>query len=363
MKFITTDEKLKERIKELTCLYEVSKIISEADSIKKEVLKKIILSTKKAWLFNKDAIVEMNLLNFNLSTAQIPNQSITQISTITIFGVSQGSIKVHYPNTKYTNADFLEDEQKLLNTIALQIGNYIEKFKNLEKRDLLRQTLERADRLSTLGEITAGIAHELNTPLANILGFAELIKENNIDPEITSDISIVINSVIYSREIVKKLMLFSCENPQQLESTDLKPLVTFVLSFLKQNFQKKEIKSEVLFKNENIVATIDAVQITQVLFNLLLNAIYTSPNKSIIRVNIDNDDQNIFIVIEDQGEGVPDDIKPKIFDSFFTTKPNNEGLGLGLSVVKEIITNHNGEITVEDNFPQGAVFKIRLPQI
>lgn len=363
MKFITTDKKLKERVKELTCLHEISKITSEANSIKKEVLKEVILSIKKAWCFNKDAVVEIDILQFNLSTSQIPNQSISQISTINIFNTSSGFLKVHYPSIKYTYKDFLEDEQKLLNTIALEIGNYIEKFKNLEKKDLLRQTLERTDRLSILGEITAGIAHELNNPLANILGFAELIKQNNTDPEITSDISIIISSVMYSREIIKKLMFFSSEMPQQLKPTELKPLITFALSFLKQNFQKKEIKNEVFFKNENIIAKIDSVQITQVIFNLLLNAIYSSPNNSLIKINIDNDDQNIIIKIEDQGPGISDDIKSKIFEPFFTTKSQKKGLGLGLSVVQGIIKNHNGEITVKDNFPKGAIFTIRLPQI
>lgn len=361
MKFTTTDEKLRERIKELTCLYEISKIISQSNSIEKEVLKKVISSTKKAWCFNKDAIVEINILDFNLSTSKIPTETISQVSVITIPNSLTGFMKVHYPSAKYTFADFLEDEQKLLDTLAYEIGNYIEKFQNQEKKALLRQTLERMDRLSILGEMTAGIAHELNTPLANILGFAELIKENNTDPEITSDISIVINSVMHSREIVKKLMFFSCEMPQHLESTKLKPLVTFALSFLKQNFQKKEIKNEVFFKNENIAAKIDSVQITQVLFNLLLNAIYASPNKGIIKLNIDNDDQNICITIEDQGTGVPHTIKQKIFEPFFTTKPCKEGLGLGLSVVYGIIQNHNGEITIKDNFPKGAIFTIRLP--
>ena len=116
-----------------------------------------------------------------------------------------GYIKVHYPKNKYNANDFLKEEQKLLDTIAFEIGNYLEKFKNIAKKQLLMRTVERIDRLSVLGEMTAGIAHELNTPLGNILGYAELIKSTNTDPEIDADISTVIHSVIYCREIVKKL--------------------------------------------------------------------------------------------------------------------------------------------------------------
>lgn len=361
MKFAPTEEKLKERVKELTCLYEISKTISRSSCIEKQVLKKIISSTKKAWRYGEDAIIEIHVPEYVLSTSKLENESVSQSSIIKIANATIGFIKVHYPKNKYTLNDFLKEEQKLLDTIAFEIGNYLEKFKNIEKKQVLMRTVERIDRLSVLGEMTAGIAHELNTPLGNILGYAELIKSSNNDPEIDSDITTVINSVIYSREIVKKLMFFSCEMPQQLELTEIKPIVTFALSFLKQNFQEKRIKSEVIFKNDNITARIDAVQITQVLFNLIINAIHASPEKSTIKIVIETDSKNLSITIEDQGIGIPDAIKQKIFEPFFTTKPTNDGCGLGLSVVHGIVKNHNGEILVQDNMPTGSVFLIKLP--
>lgn len=223
------------------------------------------------------------------------------------------------------------------------------------------RTVERVDRLSVLGEMTAGIAHELNTPLGNILGYAELIKSNNTNPEIDSDISIIINSVIYSREIVKKLMFFSCEMPQQLQLQEIKPIVNFAMSFLKQNFQKRNIKSELIFKNDTVVARIDNVQLTQVFFNLLINAIHASPEKSIIKTIIESDTENLFITVEDHGIGIPDAMKQKVFEPFFTTKATNKGCGLGLSVVHGIIKNHNGEITIRNNTPRGTIFIIKLP--
>jgi two-component system NtrC family sensor kinase len=361
MKFAPTEEKLKERVKELACLYEVSKTISKSNCVEKKVIKKIISSIKTAWRFSEDATVEIQIQDYILSTSKIVEPSVFQISKINVSNVKSGFIKVYYPQVKYTQGSFLDDEQKLLDTVALEIGNYIEKFQNLEKKALLRRSAERMDRLAILGEMTAGIAHELNNPLGNILGFTALIKDRNTDPEIDSDISTIIDSVIYSREIVKKLMFFSCEMPQQLQSKEIKPIVTFVLSFLKQNFQKKEIRSELIFKNENSIAKIDSVQITQVLFNLLINAIYASPEKSCIKTIVENDAENVFITIEDQGTGIPDEIKQKIFDPFFTTKATNDGLGLGLSVVHGIIKNHNGEIIVKNNTPNGTIFLIKLP--
>lgn len=361
MKFIPTEDKLIERVKELRCLYEISKTISRANGIEKQVFKKIISSTKKAWKYSVDAIVEIEIPDYALLTLNSGEQTVCQISAITISDTTIGFIKVHYPENKFTAYDFLREEQRLLDTIAFEIGNYIEKYQNLEKKRRLIQTIERIDRLSILGEMTAGVAHELNTPLHNILGYAELIKSTNSDPEIDDDIATVINSVIYSREIVKKILNFSCELPQELQLKEIKPIVTFALSFLKQNFQKKNIKSELIFQDETVTARIDAVQITQVLFNLILNAIQVSPKKSTIKISIKNDTENLFINIEDQGTGIPDLNKEKIFEAFYTTKAPNNGCGLGLSVVHRIVKNHKGEIKVLNNSPSGTIFIVKIP--
>ena len=363
MKFAAPEEKLKERVKELTCLYEISKTISQAVSIDKAVLKEIISNTKKAWRFAEDAVAELQIQNYdyNFSTSDVNFKSVFQVSDIVIENIKNGYIKVHYPKEKYTQNSFLEEEQKLLDTIAFEIGNYIEKFQKLERETVLRKSAERTDRLSILGEITAGIAHELNTPLGNILGYAELIKDQNNDPEIDNDISTIINSVLYSREIVKKLLFFACEIPNQLQENDIMSIVDFATSFLRQNFQKKEIRSQVIYKNDAIMAKVDAVQITQILFNLLINAIYASPENSCIKTIVGIVDKNVIISIEDQGTGIPENVKEKIFEPFFTTKSRNDGCGLGLSIVHGIVKKHNGEIIVKDNQPAGTIFTIKIP--
>jgi two-component system NtrC family sensor kinase len=361
MYLLSTEDALREKIKELTCLYEISKTISKSKSINIQTFYDIIISVKNAWRYCTENVVELHIKDYHLYTAEETEQTISQSSMVIVNKTNYGYIKVHYPSKKYHLTDFSDDEQQLLDTIAIEIGNYVDKYQTLERKAALRRTIERIERLSLLGEMTAGIAHELNTPLGNILGFAELIKEQNSDPEINADISIIINSVIYSREIVKKLMFFSCEIPQKLELQELKPIIVFALSFLKSNFQKKAISHELFFKDDTIMARVDSVQITQVLFNLLINAIYASPEKSTIKIIVDHDETNLYLRIEDNGTGVPDAIKEKIFEPFFSTKPVNYGCGLGLSVVHGIIKNHNGEITLQDNFPTGSIFTIRIP--
>ncbi|MBS7254289.1 sensor histidine kinase [Flavobacterium branchiicola] len=361
MKQKQTKEKLKERVKELTCLYEISETISKSNFFEETILKKILESVKNAWKFNHEAIVEIQIPKYHITTSPLPDYTVFQISLINSSNIDSGYIKVHYPADQFNLTHFLADEQKLLNVIAVEISSYIEKFETLNKKASLERTLEHIDRLSILHKTAAAIAHELNTPLGNILGYAELIKLTNNDPEIDSDITTIIDSAIYSREIVKKLMFFSCEMAYQSKIQEIKPVITFAFTFLKQNFQKKKIKSELIFNNTVSKIKIDSVQIKQVLFNLLINAIQASEEGSSIKTIIENDTENLFIRIEDQGHGIPLEIRQQIFEPFFSTKNSNTGSGLGLSLVDGIVKNHNGEITITNNYPTGTIFQIRLP--
>ncbi|MEP2239383.1 MAG: HAMP domain-containing sensor histidine kinase, partial [Maribacter sp.] len=107
----------------------------------------------------------------------------------------------------------------------------------------------------------------------------------------------------------------------------------------------------------------DTVQLTQVLFNLIMNAIYYSPIKGDVTVKITETDRDIVLAIADQGEGIPAELEDKVFEPFFTTKPIGEGTGLGLSVVHGIITSHKGSLEYKRNTPKGAIFTVHFPKL
>ncbi|MCB7480339.1 sensor histidine kinase [Christiangramia sediminis] len=358
---ISLSRKLEERVKELSCLYGVSSAIRKHSDSVLNTLEEICLITKQAWLLSDDAIVQLSIKDYNISTSEIPEKNISQQSEILVFGDHLGFIKVYYDTQNSHGARFLKEEQKLLDKIAIEISEFIERKEVAQKEELLRRSAERNDRLSILGEITAGIAHELNTPLGNILGFAELIKSNTQDDQTDKDTTKIIKAAIYSREIVKKLMFFACEMPQNKEFTQIKPIIDQALKLLSQNFQKAEIGYNFKIDNPSLEAQIDTIQFTQVLFNLLINAIYISPKKSIISVKVSNTSSHFIMEIIDEGPGIPGDLNAKIYEPFFTTKPVGEGSGLGLSVVHGIIKSHRGEIINFDNKPTGTVFQIKLP--
>ncbi|MFD2552272.1 sensor histidine kinase [Bizionia sediminis] len=361
---ISAEEKLNERIKELTCLYAVSSFIanSNLDDLH-PTLKAIARSLQGALLYSEEASVEIKIEETIFFAGKKTAEQVFIISAIKAFNIPIGAIKVGYSKAKFTSNSFLNEEKQLLHKVAFEIGNLFERKQIIEKEMLSRRQVERADRLSILGEITAGIAHELNTPLANILGYSELLKEQFQDNKaVLNDLEKIRNSAIYSREVVKKLMFFSCDMPHQMARTNITTVIKDAISLLKPNFSKKGITCQVAIQETNIPFRVDSIQLTQVIFNLIINAIYFSPEKGVITVKVSQTSTHIIIEISDQGTGIDKTIGDNIFNPFFTTKPVGEGSGLGLSVVHGIVKSHKGSIKHSPNSPKGTIFTIRFPK-
>lgn len=362
---VSTEDKLKERIKELTCLYNVSSYIANCNLYDLDpTFKAIANSLKAAILHSKDAFVEMKLGDDFVHAGKESKEHVFILSAIKVFNLPYGAIKIGYPKTKYKNNAFLNEEKQLVRTLASEIGNLIERKQILDKEELTKRQMERADRLSILGEITAGIAHELNTPLASILGFSELLKERFInDKEALLDLDKIMNSAIFSREVVKKLMFFSCVMPQQMELVNINPIIIDAINLLKPSFSKKGLRYHLDFTEEEIYLRVDAIQLTQVVFNLVINAIYFSPENGQIFIEVDNEEREVVLIIKDEGKGIPKEISEFIFNPFYTTKSVGEGSGLGLSVVHGIMKSHKGTIKHTTNRPKGTTFTLTFPKI
>ena len=358
------EAKLKERVKELTCLYEVTSIIVNSDYDQLETsLEAIVHCLKRAWQFSDVTEVLLSTDGYLVKTDDFSSEMATITSGIKVFNRVNGKITIGYPSEKYAVSDFLKEEQTLLNNVSLAIGNLLERKQIRDSETAAKRQMERADRLHILGEITAGIAHELNTPLANILGFAELLQENIKDQDAVRDLKKIVDNAIFSREIVKKLLFFACEMPQEMKTVELKPVIENVLKLLSPSLREKKIKLTKSFGNDSMKLKADTVQFTQVLFNLIMNAAYYSPIGGNIDVNVTEKGKNVRITISDEGKGIDPQIGDKIFEPFFTTKPTGDGSGLGLSVVHGIINSHKGKISHEPNTPKGTIFTVDFPKL
>lgn len=359
-----TEDQLRERIKELTCLYEVSSIIVQADyNYIEENLKAIAFSLKKALQFPEQTEVTIDISSLKVLTGTIDNSTSKISGNIPVFNVSHGEISAHFTGKKSLNHVFLKEEQTLIDNISLKIGGLLERIeiKNNELR--LKQQMAHADRLAILGELTAGIAHELNTPLANILGYTELLTSGfNKNTSGFDDLNKIIQNAIFAREVVKKLMFFSCEMPQEMQKVNLVPNIKSAINLLDASFRKHHVKYIVKIEEEELWLRADTVQLTQVIFNLTMNAIYFSPTEGLVTIEAFQTDSDIYLKIIDQGPGITEDLLEKIFQPFFTTKPTGEGSGLGLSVVHGIVSSHKGSITTKNNDKKGTIFEVRLPK-
>lgn len=351
---------LKERIKELTCLYEISSL-SAVDKPFPEILQSIVETIPNAWRFPEDAICELTLKEFRLHSHQINVSTIFEESPISIDDVVVGNLKIHYPASIHTMEDFLPEEQKLLKKLSLEISTILERKESKERENKYLLKFRSEDRLRILEEITAGIAHELNTPLSNIFGFAQFIIESERNAQTLSDAQKILNSAIHAREIVKKLMYFSCELPQRFEYASINKLTEDTLRLLEPTFQKSNIRLVFSKDVQETQVQLDTIQITQVLFNLLNNAVQASEKNTTISVAIETDEDQIILCISDEGKGIPTKDLEKIFEPFYSTKEVGEGSGLGLSVVHGIIRQHKGTIKVNSELGKGTEFIISLP--
>lgn len=359
----TIEYTLRERLKELTCMYEVTSIIVNSDFEKLEMsLKSIAFCLKKAFQYEQEAGVHIICSETTVAIGEQPSNYIHIKAPIKVFNEPNGSIEVRYPSHKYTQEDFLGEEVKLLSNICLEIGNLIERKQIKEKEELIRKQMERNDRLTILGEITAGIAHELNTPLTSIIGFTELLDEQIKDELVQSDLSKIKENALFCREIVKKLMFFACEVPQQIQEILLNPVLQNVLNLLSPAFKKKDVCANLIMKDTSIGIKADEIQLTQVLFNIIMNALYYSPPKATVEIQASKGQIGIVILIKDQGSGIDEKLSDKIYEPFYTTKPVGDGSGLGLSVVHGIMSSHKGSISFYSNKPSGTVFELCFPK-
>lgn len=350
---------LRERIKELSCLYNISKIVQQNEKSTESIINEICACVPSGWSYPEKTFVKILLDQKTYLSAPLPEKTIIQFSNIIIDGEVRGRIEVHYKKEK--NISFISEEQQLIDKIATEIAVLVERNEKKIKQELLENHLRHTDRLNILGELTAGIAHELNTPMGNILGYAELLLHETKNDTFKRDLEKIITSAKHSREIIKKLMFFACEMPTQFEPHELNKVTEESLRLLHGKFEAAGINL-VFEPDKNLPAfRFDTVQMTQVIFNLVLNAINAMTGGGTLTVKTIKKAQVAELLVADTGKGIPMHLQAKIYQPFFTTRPVGEGTGLGLSVVHGIVKAHNGKIQMVSTEGKGTTFTLEFP--
>lgn len=247
-----------------------------------------------------------------------------------------------------------------------EIGELSEGFNrmaaNLEKMRSMEERLYQSERLAAIGKFAAGIAHEINNPIGNVIGIAKLRLKNTEDPAAWEDLESIIKDSGRCASIIKDLLVYSRQSPPKKELTALDTLVDGAVEAVAHQVNEKHI--EIVRQTDPVLRDIrvDPLQMSQVLSNVLLNAVQSIESAGSITIRTAVISANMAeISISDNGIGVKDEIKDKIFYPFFTTKAVGEGTGLGLAISYGIVQNHGGEIIAESGKGHGSTFRIRLP--
>lgn len=257
---------------------------------------------------------------------------------------------------------FLKEERKLIDTIAREVALKIEKRHAEDERIKLQEQLRHADRLATIGQLSAGVAHELNEPLSNILGFAQLIKKYpKLSEQTRKDVEKIVKASLHAREVIKKLMIFARQMPPQKTQVNLNRIVEEGLYFLESRCTKEGIKVEHNLSPDLPEITADPAQLTQVLVNLVVNSIQAMHEGGRITIETKVYEDYVSLVVEDMGVGISKDVIKKIFIPFFTTKEIGQGTGLGLPVIHGIVSSHGGKIDVDSEVGRGSRFEVKFP--
>lgn len=354
---------LRERIKELSCLYSIAQIKRHTLTLG-EILQEIVELIPPAWQYPEITGGRIILDGNAYMTADFRDDCQKQIAEIFVKGQHRGTIEVTYGEAKpeLDEGPFLQEERNLINAIARQVGLIVERKKAEEHSAQLQEQLRHADRLATIGQLAAGVAHELNEPLGNILGFAQLAQKGLEQPApARNDIDKIIKASLHAREIIKKLMIFARQMPAATSLVNLNKLVEEGLFFFEARCAKAGISL-----NRSLAPGIpeimgDQSQLLQVLVNLVVNSIQAMPDGGNLNISTGLEGDSVFLAVEDTGIGMDESTLQKIFIPFFTTKDVNEGTGLGLSVVHGIVTSHGGTVEVTSEPGGGACFRIHLP--
>jgi two-component system NtrC family sensor kinase len=226
----------------------------------------------------------------------------------------------------------------------------------------MQQALLQSEKLAAMGRLTSQIAHELNNPIYGIMNTLELLK-TEIPPESKRRkiLELSLSEIQRLAEMLRNMLSFSKPEEEKRKPTKINELVEGILLVMEKQMKESNIKVETYFDEGIPEVMASTNQMRQVMLNLLKNAKEAMPKGGTLTVRTSREDNKVLIHIQDTGVGIPEEIRDKIFEAFFTTKQKVKGVGLGLSVCYGIIKDHGGEIKVDSEVNEGTTFTIRLP--
>jgi iron only hydrogenase large subunit-like protein/nitrogen-specific signal transduction histidine kinase len=234
-----------------------------------------------------------------------------------------------------------------------------------DKLTTMQNALKQSEKLAHMGQLSAGIAHELNNPLGVVIMYSNiLLDESKPEDPFRQDLELIVEQAARCKKIVAGLLNFARKNQVNYQELDIRKLTEQSVAGV---VFPENIKTAVIDRTTNPDAAIDYEQMTQVLTNLFRNSIDAMPNGGKLEITLEDTVSDVIFIVSDTGSGINDEDRAKIFEPFYTTKGIGKGTGLGLATTYGIVKMHKGQITVETNAdpsrgPTGTTFRIILPR-
>ena len=250
-----------------------------------------------------------------------------------------------------TIVPFLNEQGKPYQYLAIR--------NDITERKKTEEVLHRQDKLAAVGQLAAGVAHEIRNPLTSMKGYAEFLQLDEKDPERMEFLNIILDEIERVNTIVEDFMVLAKPKAVELEEKNVVPVIRNVVSLLEFEARKKNVRLSFDCNQEIIQIECDENRLKQVFLNFIKNGIEAMPNGGDLQVKTVIHDNNVQISIQDSGVGISKEKLKKLGEPFFTTKKNGNGLGLMVSF--KIIESHNGKVFVESEPNKGTTFNILLP--
>jgi len=355
--------KLRERVKELSCLYEIAQLSGRPAASLSEILQGVANALPAAWQRPGSTSARVRLDNDEFLCGTEMKPGCGRVEPVMVRGECRGEIAVgDLSAPSDSDTSFLEEEVRLLGEVARQVGLIVDRRETAAEQDRLHAKLRHADRLATIGQLAAGVAHELNEPLGGILGFAQLLnKTPNLPDQAREDIAKIEAATLHARDIIRHLMVFARQTPPCDTRVDFNRLICKSEAIWGAHCTAAGVQLEYALDDDIPEIVADDRQLRQVVTNLAVNAIQAMPDGGTLRIETARSGTWLQLLVKDDGVGISPESLPCLFDPFFTTKDVDEGSGLGLSVVHGIVTGHEGTISIESTPDCGTAVTVRLP--
>lgn len=358
---------LRERVKELTCLYGISRVAELPNVPETILLQRIVELLPHGWQYPEITSAAIVLDDEVVAVSGPREGRARQVADVMMHGIPRGRVELIYREERpeFDEGPFLREERSLIQEVARQIGAMLER-KHTEQRKTARlhEQLRHADRLATIGQLAAGTAHELNEPLGAILGFAQLAKKHpKVPTEVDRDLDRIVKASLHAREVIRQLMLFARQTPPQMTQVALQPIIKESLVLVRGRLQRRGIRVDRRLSSSLPKVFADPGQLQQVIVNLAVNAAQAMPHGGTLTIITEKAKNGVMLVVADTGVGLSEEMQSQIFMPFFTTKDVGQGTGLGLSVVHGIVSAHGGNIRVTSRVGKGTRFEVFLPTV